>query len=161
MTIIRPNLKHHTDPTPRWDKLPLPFHGQIALGNATQFKIHLSDESDGLFVAIEGRGAYTFCSGADRYYVQEKLGIMGGDAANLADLINAQNEREFQEQGRYYPDLCKPTPKETLYPFKNDCDSDGLTPCPKCGDYSWEEKDRNENEHGMLICDPCFNEEED
>jgi hypothetical protein len=102
----------------RWDELVTlrgrPFYGKISLGNWTSFRVamfYLHADQTGfglgisfpaLFVAVEGKGAYTFSSWAHWSYVAEKLDMMEGDARNMADLINAQlGASGAEEQGRY------------------------------------------------------------
>jgi hypothetical protein len=78
----------------------------VALGNMSQFRIGIIPNGEGLFVAVEGIGAYEFFGYAHRSYIEEKLDILDGDAANLADFINDQLEPGSQRQGYYMKHLC-------------------------------------------------------
>jgi hypothetical protein len=64
---------------------------------------------DGLFVGVEGFGAYTFHGYTHRAYVREKLGLPQWEAQNLADFINAQLGWSG-EQGEYLAGFCKLPP---------------------------------------------------
>lgn len=69
------------------------FYGDIALGNGTQWKFFLAltpEVNPRVFVGIELHGAYAFDDFAETFYVAEKLGLLPGDAMNVADLINDQ-----------------------------------------------------------------------
>jgi hypothetical protein len=70
----------------------MPFYGEIALGNATQYTIAAFWFTPGdLFVAIEGKGAYSFSNFVDWSYAAEKLGLeFESDARNFSDWINTQ-----------------------------------------------------------------------
>lgn len=103
---LRPNLTGQ-----RWPKLMLPFMGEIALGNMTQFRFAILADpiNGGVFVAVEGKGAYGFPFGVMADYVEEKLDVLDADAANIADLINAQSNDPrwaMPEQGRYESAFC-------------------------------------------------------
>lgn len=109
--IIRPNAKGI--PFPR---LPLPFYGRVALGNGSMLRIgviQVWDEEDGKLVkdgvmlAIDGGMAYTFHTYANAGYVADKLGLVGSDAPNMADLINCQLENGAPKQGHYEEWLCE------------------------------------------------------
>jgi hypothetical protein len=85
-----------------------PFRGQVALGNMTQYKMTLWHCEDGLVIAIDERGAYSFNSYSHWAYVQDKLGLKyEGDARNIADLINDQFRELCDRQGEYNPQLCR------------------------------------------------------
>jgi len=51
MSVIRPNKTGN-----RWNKLALPFYGSVALGNATQWRVNLSEHYGELVVGVEGHG---------------------------------------------------------------------------------------------------------
>lgn len=102
MDTIRPNLAGIFPAAPRDEIF------ELALGNGSQFTALVNVGPRGLFVAIEGRGAYTFAIRADAGYVGQKLGLSKypGDAANLADFINDQNgPGETSRQGDYATNL--------------------------------------------------------
>ena len=85
------------------------FHGPIALGNGTQWiftALWLPD--DWLMVAIDEHGSYRFQGFVHWSYSMEKLGLLNGDAMNVADWINAQLDLpyDYPFQGRYDKKLC-------------------------------------------------------
>ena len=95
----------------RWENVTpefQPFCGSVALGNVTQYNIAMFRKPNGeFFVAVEGCGAYSFGGEVHPGYLGSKLGIQfDGDAANLADLVNAQlgHTSEF---GSYSVGLCR------------------------------------------------------
>ena len=91
----------------RWPKYDIEtFYGDLSLGNATMFRIGCFWTKGRLFLAIEGRGAYTFHNWVHRGYVQEKIGLMEGDAANVADFLNAQLGHPEDLQGYYNERSC-------------------------------------------------------
>lgn len=99
----------------KFPRLDLPFYGSTPLGNGTQFTFGIFeiDCNDGprLLVAVEGRGAYTFSGFVHWTYAAEKLGLLEGDARNVADMVNDQlglsgNHAELR-QGYYVPGLCR------------------------------------------------------
>lgn len=81
----------------------------LALGNSTMFRVGvLLTEEGGIFIGVEGKGAYTFGHFAHWTYVAEKLKLAEGDARNLADFINAQlHDEAFEIQGTYEANLCQ------------------------------------------------------
>lgn len=87
-----------------------PFYGAVALGNSTQYRMGVLKTVKGLFIGIEGRGAYEFQSFAHKSYVQQKLNLeFEGDAANVADLVNyllGIHDEKTLPQGRYDEKLC-------------------------------------------------------
>lgn len=94
----------------RWSGISLPFYGEIALGNGTQWAFHIAAVNNGpLLVTIMGKGGYGFGSFAHPDYVGEKLGLplQFNDRMNVADLINELLKIEAQEFGQYYEDLCE------------------------------------------------------
>jgi hypothetical protein len=63
----------------------------VALGNMTQYEIAIIRSAPHLFIGIVGKKCYTFGPfRAHPSYVQEKLGLLEGDANNMADFINSQ-----------------------------------------------------------------------
>jgi hypothetical protein len=96
----------------RFDKVELPFYGDVSLGNGTQYKISMFrippglPHSGRLQVSIENKGAYTFNSFVHFTYAMEKLGLKcPSDARAVADFINAQLEDKYstEDQGTYDP----------------------------------------------------------
>ena len=90
-------------------KVSLPFFGPVALGNGTQFIIAASvlplAGGDVLSVSVEGWGSYTFGHFIAATYAAEKLGLLVGDGANVADWINDQLGPSKGRQGSYDKDL--------------------------------------------------------
>lgn len=86
---------------------------QVALGNMTQYRLLVAVTRRGVFIAIEGIGAYEFQGFAHKGYVADKLNIKHeGDAANLADFINDQHaygidQAIHERQGAYMEHLCR------------------------------------------------------
>jgi hypothetical protein len=82
---------------------------QVALGNMTQYRILTAKLKRGVFIAIEGVGAYEFQGFAHKGYVQDKLNIKhAGDAENIADFINDQmGTGTYERQGEYMAHLCR------------------------------------------------------
>lgn len=64
----------------------------LELGNGTRFTVLVNVGPCGMFIAIEGHGAYTFCTKVSSGYVAEKLRILEGDAERMANFINDQNK---------------------------------------------------------------------
>lgn len=108
MRIMRP---YKTGP--RWDHVVTagkPFHGQVALGNMTQWQIGAFWHEGRLFVGVRGRGAgaYETCVFGWDLDADFPL-VLQSDSGNLADWINAQvaGEKKLppeyirEEQGRY------------------------------------------------------------
>lgn len=89
----------------RWLKLEkLPFYGDLNLGNGTMFKVGIFyTPRRYLFIGIEKIGAFAFNNEGYKSarYVAEKLNLLSGDSANIADFINAQLGIEGPEQGSY------------------------------------------------------------
>jgi len=85
-----------------WSLKPKPFYGELPLGNGTLFTVGAFELGfDGrLFVGIEGHGAYTFNGFVSWNYAAEKLGLLEGDARNVADWINAQLNINIIGSGR-------------------------------------------------------------
>ena len=119
MESIRPRAGEHVSEI--WPMLvslqgrPAIWHGEVNLGNGTAFTIFMAwtdrDVDDRvLFVGVEGHGAYSFSHFVHWTYAAEKLGLLQGDAANIADLINHQlgKGRDSPAQGEYDPDLVLP-----------------------------------------------------
>jgi hypothetical protein len=98
----------------KWPEVPLNVLLTVSLGNATQWNIGLFETTRGrCLVVIERKGAFNFSAPDFLHYgyVQEKLGLMNGDAMNVADFLNAQhifNQGLKQEikQGYYNPAFC-------------------------------------------------------
>lgn len=100
MRIIRP------DSTGRFPKVTLPFYGPVALGNGTQWTFSVVPGGNGIVVSIEGRGSYSFGHFVHWTYASEKLGLMQGDAENVADFVNDQlGVEEDVRMGAYTPQL--------------------------------------------------------
>jgi hypothetical protein len=79
----------------------------LALGNMTQYRVLVHR---GLlyevFIAIEGKGAYPFGHRVHADYATQKLNLLPGDGANMADFINDQLGVDAERQGHYYENLC-------------------------------------------------------
>jgi len=103
---IRPKPKGRTT-LARWTKLELPFHGKIALANVSQLTVGILPLKTGLFIGVEGRGAYEFGGFVHWNYAMTKLNLHQGDAENLADFLNAQLGHDENLQGRYTEELCR------------------------------------------------------
>jgi hypothetical protein len=107
MQTIRPNSS--TCASTKFHKLDLPFSGQIALGNMTQWEFYMSNNGKTIYVSILNM----YSSGVfdiNSYVTSEKVravlpDLMLGDAGNVADLINSQLGHKGQLQGYYYPRL--------------------------------------------------------
>jgi hypothetical protein len=85
MINIRPNSKGIFPLAPRGEVFTL------SLGNMTAFTVCLTQGPYGLFVGIEGHGAYPFATYPHPGYVKQKLGIRyEGDANNFADFLADQ-----------------------------------------------------------------------
>lgn len=83
-----------------FDKVDLPFFGDVSLANMTQFKIFLYGHHGRLMVGIEGRGFYGFSNSVHPEYVKEKFSLeFISDARSVADFINGQFgvHNQFQE----------------------------------------------------------------
>jgi hypothetical protein len=80
----------------RFDAVTLPFYGEVALGNGTQWRIGMFLVPKGryagwLAVGIEDHGFYIFEDAPHWGYVKEKLGIShASDAQSVADFIASQ-----------------------------------------------------------------------
>ena len=80
---------------------------EVALGNGSQFRLAVFwPESGGLFCGVIGKGCYLFMHSPFPGYVAEKMGILEGDAENLADFIACQFGEAPQPFGHYNPHLC-------------------------------------------------------
>lgn len=80
---------------------------EVALGNGSQFRVAMFwPESGGFFCGVVGEGCYLFSHPPHPTYVREKMGLLEGDAANLADFIACQFGEAPQPFGHYNPDLC-------------------------------------------------------
>lgn len=85
----------------------------VALGNMTQFQIAIMRSAPLMFVGIVGKKCYIFSPiPAHPSYVQEKLGLLEGDANNVADLINSQYgfsaaPSGVEHHGYYHPNLTE------------------------------------------------------
>jgi hypothetical protein len=80
----------------------------VALGNMTQFEIMLHRHKGSVWLGVVNKGCYWFSFGPHADYVKEKIKVMEGDAANLADFIACQMSPDpypFDVQGYYYPNL--------------------------------------------------------
>ena len=86
----------------------LPGVYQVALGNGSQFRVAVfhADDAVGLFVGILGEGCYLFSHPPHPTYVREKMGVLEGDACNLADFIACQFGEAPVPFGHYNPHLC-------------------------------------------------------
>lgn len=112
---IRPQLEKVRNDDSPFPTLDRPFRGDIALGNGSQFTFTILNTDDypgmkdeGLFVSIDGRGAYSFKKFLHFEYVKEKLGLGEADSRNVADLINSLNHNQKGDlQGHYQEDLCE------------------------------------------------------
>lgn len=94
-----------------WRPVELPFQGQIALGDMTQYEVEaFKHPRDGslMIVSVRDKGIGMFC-GHDRVtweQVQKTLNIkFKQDAKNFTDWINAQLGWLGDTQGRYYDNL--------------------------------------------------------
>lgn len=108
MSEIRPdadgNFPHLCDGTDT-------FRGRVATGHGSAYMVTMfvTDHMQ-LFVGVEGLGCWTFhvdgFVSAD--YVAEKIRGLGGDAANIADLIQDQGPYALcDRQGRYLASCCQ------------------------------------------------------
>jgi hypothetical protein len=92
----------------------------VALGNASQFKIHLQRRAGGgeLFVGVLSFGCYAFTFPPHPSYIAEKLRLEPGDAENVADLIACQfGQPPTQPEGYYNPRLlAKPATPQPACP---------------------------------------------
>ncbi len=91
-----------------WDKT---YFNYIDLGNYTMFRMSLYKTGQprlGLFVAIEDKGAFFFSldNWLHKDYVGSKLGLLG-DAGQVTDFLNAQIQKEGEQQGHYYEQIIK------------------------------------------------------
>ena len=80
----------------------------VALGNGSRFDVGVMRTEGGKLISIVGHGAYVFGHFATTGYVASKLGLLEGDAANIADLINCQvgsMTMPSDVQGDYNPSL--------------------------------------------------------
>lgn len=80
---------------------------EVALGNGSQFRVAVYPS--GLisrFVGLPGEGCWLFHNAPHPTYVQEKMGILEGDAENLADFIACQFGEAPEPFGHYNPHLC-------------------------------------------------------
>jgi len=77
----------------------------VALGNGTQWEITIMRQDRGTIIGIIGKGCYLFNHNAHPAYVQEKLKVGAGDAANVADFINCQTGCTDRVNGWYVPGL--------------------------------------------------------
>ncbi len=85
---------------------------QVALGNMSQFEVAVIHNPGKVFVGIVGKKCYTFTNSHHEGYIEEKLGVDGSDATNMADfiacqlgLLNEQGEVAIP-RGHYMPHLC-------------------------------------------------------
>ncbi len=85
MTNIKPNAKGIFPMVPRNELISL------SLGNGSRFTVLVNVGASGMFVAVETKGAYTFCCVAHSAYVADKLNLLEGDAECMARFINDQN----------------------------------------------------------------------
>jgi len=76
-----------------FDKVELPFYGEVSLANGTMFKVGMFKAlttRGRLFVGVENMGSYTFEGFTHPSYVAEKLRLSGSDVNAMADFINGQ-----------------------------------------------------------------------
>lgn len=78
----------------------------VALGNGSQFRVAVYPSWPSLFVGLPGEGCWLFSHSPHPAYVQEKMGILEGDAENLADFIACQFGEAPEPFGHYNPHLC-------------------------------------------------------
>lgn len=65
------------------------FTGAVCLGNSTMYRMGIIKTRRGMFIGIEGRGAYEFHGSTSVGYTMQKLGLeFEGDAAAVSDLLN-------------------------------------------------------------------------
>jgi len=80
---------------------------EVALGNGSQLRIAVYDnQGAGIFCGVIGKGCYLFSHPPHPSHVREKMGLMEGDAENLADFIACQFGEAPQPFGHYNPHLC-------------------------------------------------------
>jgi hypothetical protein len=95
----------------KFPKLELPFYGQIALGNMTQWEFAISNNGKTIYISVINKnisGVFDINSYATSERVHMVLPeIMLGDAANIADLLNSQLGHKGELQGYYYPRLLE------------------------------------------------------
>lgn len=86
----------------------LPGVYQVALGNGSQFRVAVfhHGEIPALFVGLPGEGCWLFHNAPHPTYVREKMGVLEGDAENLADFIACQFGEAPVPFGHYNPHLC-------------------------------------------------------
>lgn len=96
--------------------LPDGIH-QVALGNMSQFEVAVLHNPRSVMIGIVGKKCYTFTNSHNEGYIEEKLGVSGSDATNMADFISCQlgllNEvgEVAIPRGHYMPHLCTNNPK--------------------------------------------------
>ena len=99
-------IPHRPNRHGRFLWLPSPIVCELALGNGSQYFVHLIRKDGVLFLAIEGCGAWHFDASSHFSYVMEKLRLCEGDAQNMADFIADQLETRSDRQGNYERRLC-------------------------------------------------------
>lgn len=91
-----------------WDKT---YFNYIDLGNYTMFRMSLyktCQPRPGLYVSIEDRGSFFFSleNNLHKDYVGDKL-FLDGDKGQMADFLNAQLNKDTDQQGTYYEQVIK------------------------------------------------------
>lgn len=82
-----------------FDKVELPFYGDVSLGNGTRFTVGLfKTRSKELFIGIEHMGAYTFNELMLPSYVAQKLRLSMYEAKSITDFIDGQFGNYNQHQ---------------------------------------------------------------
>ena len=80
---------------------------EVALGNGSQFRVAVyPSEEHGLFVGLPGEGCWLFHHAPHPTYTQNRMGLLEGDAENLADFIACQFGEAPVPFGHYNPHLC-------------------------------------------------------
>lgn len=104
--IIRPNMDHI------FPVIPSPWHGEVALGNGTQWRMQLLRSSDyGIALHVVRWGLAVFNGQVSAAKVRKYMPkIIEGDATNLADFLNDQlhgPSLRVARVGYYFPNLLQ------------------------------------------------------
>lgn len=87
------------------------WHGDLALGNMSQYEVFLALLPGGeeFLFGLVGYGCYKFSTNQYKkaHYVESKLDITQSDAENLSDFMNELFHIKAKEQGTYDDCYCK------------------------------------------------------
>lgn len=111
MRTVRAGQDHY------FPKLDLPFVGQVALGNGTQWLFHIETYRQGVYVAIL-QTSYRWGESLRLIDAEQPIRtdtlrkrfpkMLDGDAGNIADLLNDQRDAPPEErQGYYHSNLLR------------------------------------------------------